>query len=69
MWELFQEGWLKPEAIRLRFVGGWDSTDQECERYAAELEKRSFLRREPSDLAQLVLTRDATIQRAVGASA
>lgn len=47
MWELFQEGRLKPEAIRLRFVGGWDSTDQECERYAAELEKRSFLRREP----------------------
>lgn len=47
MWELFQEGRLKPEAIRLRFVGGWDSTDQECERYAAELEKHSFLRREP----------------------
>jgi len=47
MWELFQEGRLKPESIRLRFVGGWDSTDQECERYAAELEKHSFLRREP----------------------
>lgn len=47
IWELFQEGRLKPDAIRLRFVGGWDSTDLECERYAAELEKRSFLRREP----------------------
>ncbi|MCS6316409.1 MAG: glycosyltransferase [Nitrospira sp.] len=47
MWELFQEGHVKPEAIRLRFVGGWDSTDQECERYAVELEKHSFLRREP----------------------
>ena len=47
MWELFQEGRLKPDAIRLRFVGGWDSTDRECERYAAELEKHSFLRRDP----------------------
>lgn len=47
VWELFQEGRLKPESIRLRFVGGWDSTDQECELYAAKLEKHSFLRREP----------------------
>ncbi len=47
MWELFQEGHLKPESIRLRFVGGWDTTDQDCERYAVDLEKHGFLRREP----------------------
>ncbi len=47
VWELFQENQLKPEAIRLRFVGGWDTTDQECERYAVSLEKHGFLRREP----------------------
>ena len=47
VWELFQENQLKPEAIRLRFVGGWDTTDQECEYYAANLEKYGFLRREP----------------------
>ena len=47
VWELFQDGHLKPEAIRLRFVGGWETTDQECERYAVDLEKHGFLRREP----------------------
>lgn len=47
VWELFQDKQLKPEAIRLRFVGGWDTTDQECEQYAANLEKHGFLRREP----------------------
>lgn len=47
LWELFQEGQLKPESIRLRFVGGWDTLDQDCERYAANLEKHGFLRREP----------------------
>jgi hypothetical protein len=48
MWELFRDGHLRPESIRLRFVGGWDATDQECERYATDLEKHGFLRREPS---------------------
>ncbi|MCS6328541.1 MAG: glycosyltransferase [Nitrospira sp.] len=47
MWELFQAGNLKAETIRLRFVGGWDTTDQECERYAVLLEKQGLLRREP----------------------
>ena len=47
VWELFQDKQLKPEAIRLRFVGGWDTTDQECEQYAVNLEKHGFLRREP----------------------
>ncbi len=47
VWELFQDGQLKPETIRLRFVGGWDTADQECERYAINLEKHGFLRREP----------------------
>lgn len=48
IWEMFQDGNLKPESIRLRFVGGWDTTDQECERYAHNLEQQGFLRREPS---------------------
>lgn len=47
VWELFQDGQLKPETIRLRFVGGWDTSDQDCERYAVDLEKQGFLRREP----------------------
>src|SRR5574340_1252570 len=47
VWELFRDGRLKSEAVRLRFVGGWDTTDQECERYAVDLEKHGFLRREP----------------------
>ncbi len=47
VWEMFRDGCLKPEAIRLRFVGGWDTTDQECERYAVDLEQHGFLRREP----------------------
>lgn len=47
MWELFQAGGLNTATIRLRFVGGWDSTDQECERYAVLLEKQGLLRREP----------------------
>lgn len=47
MWELFQNGRVNPHRIRLRFVGGWDTTDQECERYAVLLEKQGLLRREP----------------------
>ncbi len=47
VWELFQNGQLQPETIRLRFVGGWDTTDHDCERYAVDLEKQGFLRREP----------------------
>ena len=48
MWEMFRDGELKPEAIRLRFVGGWDTTDRECEQYAVNLEQQGFLRREPA---------------------
>lgn len=47
MWEMFRDRDLKPEAVRLRFVGGWDTTDQECEQYAVDLEQHGFLRREP----------------------
>lgn len=47
VWELFRDGHLKPDVIRLRFVGEWDATDQECERLAVDLEKQGFLRREP----------------------
>ncbi len=47
VWELFQDSQLKPETMRLRFVGGWDTADQECEGYAVNLEKHGFLRREP----------------------
>ncbi len=47
VWELFEDRQLKPEIIRLRFVGGWDTADQECESYAVNLEKHGFLRREP----------------------
>ena len=47
VWELFQNDQLQPETIRLRFVGGWDTTDRDCERYAVDLEKQGFLRREP----------------------
>ena len=37
----------RPESIRLRFVGGWDTTDPECERYAINLEQQGFLLRQP----------------------
>ncbi len=46
--EMFRDGLLKPDAIRLRFVGGWDATDQQCERLAVDLEEHGFLRREPA---------------------
>jgi len=46
--EMFRDGRLKPDAIRLRFVGGWDATDKECERLAVHLEQHGFLRREPA---------------------
>jgi len=46
IWEMFRDGHLKPEAIRLRFVGGWDTIDQECERYAVDLEQQGFLKRQ-----------------------
>jgi glycosyltransferase involved in cell wall biosynthesis len=45
--ELQREIALTPEQLRLRFVGAWESTDQDCNRFAVELESRGFLRREP----------------------
>ena len=48
IFEMFRDGRLKPDAIRLRFVGGWDTTDQDCERLAVGLEQHGFLRREPA---------------------
>ena len=47
VWELHQEGVLKPEHLRLRFVGAWDSADEGCNRLAQSLEKHSLLTREP----------------------
>ena len=47
VWEMFRDGNLKPDAIRFRFVGGWDTTDSECERYAINLEQQGFLLRQP----------------------
>lgn len=47
VYELSRDGHLKSDDIRLRFVGSWDTTDQVCGRYADELEKTGFLRREP----------------------
>lgn len=45
--ELFQEGLIKPEQLRLRFVGAWESTDEECNSLAKVLEKQGLLLREP----------------------
>jgi glycosyltransferase involved in cell wall biosynthesis len=47
IWELYREGALKPEHLRLRFVGAWESTDESCNNRAHDLEKHGFLRREP----------------------
>ena len=47
IWELYQEGLLKPEKLRLRFVGAWESTDEECNKLAQVLEKQGLLTREP----------------------
>ncbi|MET0515785.1 MAG: hypothetical protein ABW047_10730, partial [Nitrospiraceae bacterium] len=45
--ELQREVALTPEQLRVRFVGTWETTDQECNRVAVSLESRGFLRREP----------------------
>ncbi len=45
--ELQREVALTPEQLRVRFVGTWESTDQECNRFAVSLESQGFLRREP----------------------
>ncbi len=47
MFDLQREIALTPEQLRLRFVGTWESTDQECNRFAASLESLGYLRREP----------------------
>jgi glycosyltransferase involved in cell wall biosynthesis len=47
VWELYQEGFIKPEQLRLRFVGAWESTDEECNSLAETLEKHAMLTREP----------------------
>ena len=38
---------LTPAQLRVRFVGTWESTDQDCNRFAVSLESLGFLRREP----------------------
>jgi glycosyltransferase involved in cell wall biosynthesis len=44
--ELYQAGAVKPQQLRLRFVGAWESTDDACNRLAQDLEKQGLLRRE-----------------------
>jgi hypothetical protein len=46
VWDLYQEGALHPEHLRLRFVGAWESTDETCNHLAQQLEKHGLLRRE-----------------------
>lgn len=53
VWELHQEGVLQAEDLRLRFVGAWESTDEECNRLAQSLEKHGLLTREPPMSHQL----------------
>ncbi len=45
--ELQREIALTPAQLRVRFVGTWESTDQDCNRFAVSLESLGFLRREP----------------------
>lgn len=45
--ELSQAGAVKPEQLRLRFVGAWDSTDETCNNLAQGLEIQGLLKREP----------------------
>jgi glycosyltransferase involved in cell wall biosynthesis len=47
VWELYQEGLIKPEQLRLRFVGAWESTDEKCNNLAEILEKHTMLARVP----------------------
>ncbi|MGD9726165.1 MAG: glycosyltransferase [Nitrospiraceae bacterium] len=47
VWELYQEGLIKPEQLRLRFVGAWESTDEKCNNLAEILEKHAMLARMP----------------------
>lgn len=44
--ELYQVGALKPDNLRLRFVGAWESTDEACNTLAQSLEKEGLLKRE-----------------------
>ena len=45
--ELYREGLVNPERLRLRFVGAWESTDEACNNLAQDLEKQGLLKREP----------------------
>ncbi|MFO0772377.1 MAG: glycosyltransferase [Nitrospiraceae bacterium] len=45
---LFQNHAIAPKQIKMRFVGGWDVADVECNRFAEELEAHGFLKREPA---------------------
>jgi len=44
--ELVDEKQVKPDRLRLRFVGAWDVTEPACEELARELEISGILRRE-----------------------
>jgi hypothetical protein len=44
--ELLQEGRIRPDNLRLRFVGAWDVVDARCEALARGLERLGILRRE-----------------------
>ena len=45
---MFRDGRLKPDAIRLRFVGGWDPLTKSVSDWQSSLEQHGFLRREPA---------------------
>ncbi len=45
---LRQDFGVTPKQVRMRFVGAWDVVDPECNRYAADLERQGFLKRQPA---------------------
>jgi hypothetical protein len=53
--EMFKDRKLKPNQIRMRFVGAWDVMDDSAEDLARELEKHGFLRREAPSPRQTCL--------------
>src|SRR4029453_1765007 len=46
--ELIDERQIRPDQLRIRFVGAWDVTETSCENLALELEQAGIVRREPA---------------------
>jgi glycosyltransferase involved in cell wall biosynthesis len=53
--ELFKDNKLRPNQLRMRFVGAWDVMDDYSQDLARELEKHGFLRREAPIPRQMCL--------------